>query len=114
MIICKNCKRHYEYSKKKGHTKTVCNSCTVNKRRVTLKRKSIEYLGGKCIVCGYDKCDRAMSFHHIDPKDKKFGITNAYMKSWANIKKELDKCCLLCSNCHMEVEAGITSFHQVH
>ena len=68
---------------------------------------SIEYLGGKCAICGYDKCLRALSFHHIDPSTKSFGISGNHCLSWEKIKNELDKCILLCSNCHMELEDNL-------
>lgn len=68
-----------------------------------------EYMGGKCQICGYNKCSRALTFHHINPKEKSFGISaRGFTRSWDKIKKELDKCILLCSNCHMEVHDGLT------
>lgn len=71
------------------------------------KRKSVEYLGGKCSRCGYDRCLRALSFHHRDKETKIFGIANPSTKRWDLIKAELDKCQLLCLNCHMEIEDEI-------
>jgi len=71
--------------------------------RQNLKDKSIEYKGGKCKICGYDKCNRSMDFHHRDPNEKDFGIGSYKVLSWDKIKKELDKCDLLCRNCHGEL-----------
>jgi hypothetical protein len=68
------------------------------------KRRAVEYLGGKCSRCGYNKCVRALSFHHRDPLIKSFGIANPSTKKWEIVKAELDKCDLLCLNCHMEIE----------
>ena len=113
MVECKICGREYVYVKRKGHSKTVCNSCTVNKRRHILKQKGINFLGGKCVVCGYSKCNRALSFHHKNSLEKSFTIASNYMKSWDKIKKELKKCVLVCSNCHMEIEAGIINLNHV-
>lgn len=73
-----------------------------------LKQQSIEYKGGKCIVCNYNKCSQSLVFHHIDPNEKDFGIASNKTRSWEKIKKELDKCVLLCHNCHNEVHAGLT------
>lgn len=68
----------------------------------------IALLGGVCQLCGYSRCSRSLVFHHINPEDKGFDFTSgAYMKSWADIKQELTKCLLLCSNCHGEVHAGL-------
>lgn len=67
------------------------------------KRKLIEYKGGKCEKCGYDKnCASAFCFHHKNPDEKDFTIAS---KTWAfeRLKKEVDKCMLLCVRCHAEV-----------
>lgn len=71
-----------------------------------IKKKAVEYKGGKCQICGYNKCMRALTFHHIDPKTKSFGISGAY-KSWERLKPELDKCILVCQNCHAEIHDGL-------
>jgi len=69
------------------------------------KIKLVEYKGGKCEKCGYDKCIRALDFHHIDPLQKDFDISsNSY--SFEKMKKEADKCILVCANCHREIHAG--------
>ena len=73
----------------------------------TTKEKAIEYKGGKCEVCGYDKCSWSLDFHHKDPNEKEFGISSAGCKSWKKIKNELDKCILVCKNCHGEIHHEI-------
>ena len=79
----------------------------VVKRRKVVRQKAIEYKGGKCQLCGYNKCMEALEFHHF--ANKKFGISQkGYTRSWEKVKEELDKCVLLCANCHREVENGIT------
>lgn len=103
MVNCKICKKEYEYDRKKGHTKEVCNSCMVNRQRDERKRKCLEYKGSKCEKCGYSKCKRALTFHHTDATLKEFQISGNHARSWESTKKELDKCMLLCFNCHMEV-----------
>ncbi len=81
----------------------------VKKRRIKLRKLAREYKGGKCEICGYDKCDRALSFHHINPKTKSFGLSDKGLtKAYNTIKKEIDKCILVCANCHMEIHEGIT------
>ena len=104
MVECKICDRMYEYNRKKGHTLGICNSCIVTRQRQERKRKCLDYKGGKCEKCGYDRCMRALVFHHLDPSQKDFPISgNQALREWDLILKELDKCVLLCSNCHMEV-----------
>lgn len=81
----------------------------VDKRRKKIRLLSIEYKGNKCAVCGYNKCIQALEFHHLNSETKDFGISaKGYTRSWRKVKEELDKCVLLCSNCHREVHDGIT------
>jgi len=65
--------------------------------------KAIHYKGGSCQHCGYDKCTWAFEFHHLNPEDKSFTISKGYSFLWTKLKKELDKCLLLCANCHREL-----------
>jgi len=76
--------------------------------RKNVKLKLIEYKGGKCEVetCKYNKSVWSMSFHHQDPKEKDFSISGKSY-SFERLKKEVDKCVLLCGNCHGEVHEEI-------
>src|SRR5208282_2376241 len=98
------CGRVYEYDRKKGHRLMCCNSCNANRKRVARKQKCVEYKGGKCQKCGYSRSTRALSFHHRDRSLKAFSINRAMSLSWEKVKAELDKCDMLCANCHMEEE----------
>lgn len=72
-------------------------------RRKT-KIKCIEYKGGQCENCGYSKCPTALVFHHPDPTQKDFGISEkGFARSFTKCKPEIEKCILLCANCHAEV-----------
>lgn len=104
---CERCHRQYVYDRRKGHTNRLCNSCTVNTRRFGIKRKAVEYKGGKCGLCGYNKCLEALSFHHRDPTEKDFSISDAHCRKWDDLRIELDKCELLCARCHIEVHVGM-------
>ena len=85
----------------------------VAKRRRKIKLLSIEYKGGKCQVCGYNKYSGALDLHHIS-KDKSFSIGDkGYTRSWEKVKQELDKCILVCANCHREIESGVTQLPEV-
>jgi 5-methylcytosine-specific restriction endonuclease McrA len=70
--------------------------------RKRIKIKLIEYKGGKCEICGYDKCVRALQFHHKNPLEKDFSISGRSL-SFDRLKIEVDKCMLVCSNCHCEI-----------
>lgn len=78
--------------------------------RKRIKRTMIEAMGNKCQVCGYNRCDETMEFHHIDPsqKNRSFGNLRSNPKSIEILIEELQKCILLCSNCHKEIHAGKT------
>jgi len=81
----------------------------VCKRRKKIRKMAINYKGNKCEICGYNKCIQALEFHHLDKNGKDFGISaKGYTRSWGSVKKELNKCILLCANCHREVHEGIT------
>lgn len=73
-----------------------------------LKRCAVRFMGNKCIVCGYDRCLRALCFHHIIPSKKAFNISKKI--DWEEIESELKKCVLLCNRCHSEVHDGIISY----
>ena len=103
---CTRCNREYDYNRKNGHRKLVCNSCNVTLFRQRRKQKCVEYKGGKCTKCGYEKCMAALQFHHKEPNEKNFGLSYKGMpRSWEKCKKELDKCDLLCANCHFEIHS---------
>lgn len=78
-----------------------------NKRRKVL----VEENGGRCYICGYNKCLTALDFHHRDPSQKEFGIARMLNNGapMERLKREIQKCVLICSNCHHEVHEGITA-----
>lgn len=92
-----------------SYLNATCKQCTANnqtKRRRQIKKQAVEYLGGKCRLCGF-KTDKVVvyDFHHRDPFQKDFMISKQ-AKSFESIKSELDKCDLLCANCHRLVHNG--------
>jgi len=89
-----------------------CKKCAVDavqKRRNKVKLMAVEYKGGKCVKCGYNKYVGALEFHHIEG-EKDFGIgAKGYTRSWVKVMKELDKYILVCSNCHKEIHGELFS-----
>ena len=71
-----------------------------------LKSILIDYKGSKCCKCGYNKCQGALQFHHLDPKEKDFTLSHVNLNdtnfTMDKMFKEVDKCILLCANCHFE------------
>ena len=83
-------------------------------RRRKLKLLVIEYKGGKCIICGYDKYPGAFDLHHIDGSTKEFGLSmEGLTRSWEKTKAEADKCVLVCANCHREIHGGLAQLPKV-
>ena len=80
--------------------------------RQRLKLRAILYKGGRCQVCGYNRCIRALTFHHLSPAEKDFNIGGS-TRAWSRIKAELDKCILLCANCHAEAHEGLVALSEL-
>jgi hypothetical protein len=89
---CKDCRNKIEKPKDK-------------QRKRDIKIQCVEYLGGKCIRCGYN-LPEAIDFHHIDPSTKSFSIGDVSLSFNDALKAELQKCAPLCKNCHAEFHAG--------
>ncbi len=101
--LCVNC------GKLANPGKTQCQPCLDSdtrrktQQRIQYKQRAVEYLGGQCLDCGL-KTDIAAvyDFHHREPEEKHATINHllAIHASWSKLQKELDKCDLLCANCH--------------
>jgi DNA-binding transcriptional ArsR family regulator len=86
-----------------------CRKERVSAWRRRVKQRLVEEAGGSCALCGYDRCVAALHFHHLDPSKKLFALSReGVTRSFAEAQAEARKCLLLCSNCHAEVESGIT------
>lgn len=73
-----------------------------------LKQSYVDMLGGQCVICGYNRTPAALDFHHVEPETKKYNIatiSNNKLKE-QDVLEEINKCCLLCANCHREYESG--------
>lgn len=109
--VCKHLKSMDDFYAKSewGRRYAVCSDCNKEiskKRRNEFKNWCVEYKGGKCSICGYNKCLRSLDFHHLDAAQKDFEISANWKKPKEKIQKELDKCILVCRNCHGEIHDG--------
>lgn len=126
--ICDYCnvnKPLTDYHVKNKKTNQLNNKCKVcfnneaNERLLKAKTMFVKYKGSCCSVCGYKKCIQALEFHHLNPEEKDFEISgyNLNTKNVTTldpiIQKELDKCMLLCANCHREVHNNIITLNQL-
>jgi hypothetical protein len=80
------------------------NSESVIRTQRRKKEIAVERMGGKCQLCGYDRCINALEFHHVDPTTKAGSPSYLVMRAkWETVEKELEKCILICANCHREI-----------
>ncbi len=107
---CKSCKRKYKkawnrknkkrvaaYDKsyRKGGRRPRSNNVQRNKEYVREHKNSI----GVCQLCSY-AVTPILHYHHKDPKNKSFVLSSPGSRSIKLIKEELEKCILICPNCH--------------
>lgn len=88
-----------------------CRQCRIEavvRRRQKVKQALVREAGGSCRLCGYHRCLAALEFHHLEPSTKAFCLARCGAHSIEKLRAEASKCILLCSNCHAEVEAGMT------
>lgn len=92
------CKRQSDNFKHKNYQ---CQQSRGRQRKIEFVKR----MGGCCQICGYDKNYAALNFHHMDPKQKLCGLNLRVMSnnSMEFIEAELQKCKLLCRNCHDEL-----------
>jgi hypothetical protein len=114
--ICPKCNCQKELTKENfyinsnGKTHSWCKMCNDKisyKKQKELKQKCVDIKGGKCVFCGYNKYVGSMDFHHIDPNKKEYSISDLRTYSFDKLKVELDKCILVCRNCHGELHGGL-------
>ena len=105
ILVCENCHKeiHAGLHPDILIVEFSTNIKTVRGRVDSIRRKEerVNYLGGKCLKCHYHKYLGSLQFHHKDESSKHFTISRKNVV-FENIKDELDKCELLCANCHME------------
>lgn len=78
-----------------------CGSTAKKNKRKENKQKAVDYKGGCCKRCGIvSTCLDIYDFHHVNPNEKEDSLNRLMNSSWEYIVTELDKCDLLCSNCH--------------
>lgn len=74
------------------------------------KANLIKVCGNKCCLCGYDKIQSALEFHHINPEEKEYGIAaSGICHDLETDFAEMKKCILVCANCHREIHNGLYS-----
>ncbi len=105
--ICSDCSRAYGRFHYENHRDQYAERNRKNKNKVRGKyREYKEHLS--CSICGeFEPC--CLDFHHTDPKEKEGNVPNLvdWKRSWERVEEEIEKCVVLCSNCHRKVHAGL-------
>lgn len=105
-----NCKSRIYCYKCSGESTRLNNETRKHQKtilRQSMKKQAIKLLGGKCSICGYDRCIDALEFHHKNPQEKEFKLSSGNTMSWKEYKAEAFKCKLVCSNCHKELHCKL-------
>lgn len=110
---CQNAKMYSEfYVRSDGRPSVYCKGCTSKQcleRSTGLKSKAIQYKGGRCVKCGFDGPAVCFDFHHRNRSEKEFTISTMRHRKWEFVLEELDKCDLLCANCHRITEWNVSN-----
>lgn len=75
--------------------------------RRDVKECVLKAFGSECSICGYNKCNEALEFHHLVPEKKDFSISSFKVEDISKIIYELKKCICVCGNCHREIHNGL-------
>lgn len=115
-VCCHEIKPKTEFYKNCGSkSRGYCKKCLgkYHQDRVRkVKVKMILYKGGSCDRCGLrleDSHYSVFDFHHLDPLTKDPNFSGIKFQKWEKIKNEIDKCKLLCSNCHRITHAELSN-----
>lgn len=106
-FICKKCGKPFIYRAGRHTNSKVCLYCCRRKYRDRNNAFIDSIKKSGCIICGYKQCSDALVFHHRDLNEKDFSISKGASKSLESVKAEINKCIVICSNCHAEVHAGL-------
>lgn len=104
----------YPRTDRPGTYQPVCKECSSEEvvgRAYKLKKLLVEYKGGACSACGLKATAdnlKVFDFHHIEPEHKDYSIRQFHLTPLNKLTDELDKCILLCANCHQHEHHKIT------
>ena len=98
--------RKYCYQCSPTYSSKTGRASSITALRRAIKKELVRYKGGQCVICGYSKSLNALQFHHLDSSQKDFNLSDAYNGGNVDMDKlyqEVDKCILICANCHAEL-----------
>lgn len=111
---CQYCGKTFQYYRETSIIRKSCYECIPDGSgkdagliRRLIKKKAVDYKGNKCYCCGNQYPYSVYDFHHLDPAQKDFGIGDKTSTvKWDKVKEEIDKCILVCANCHRQIHSG--------
>ena len=119
-VTCLYCDKEFDYYRDSAAIRKACYDCIPDdkqhdaslKRRL-VKEKAVRVKGNKCEICGETYPPGVYDFHHLDPAQKDFNIWNKHATvKWDIVEKEIEKCALLCANCHRLVHLGLAQIDE--
>ena len=115
--ICPICGKYFYPKTASANQRMCCYDCMPDGIQLTrgmfLAKIKEKQFDGKCMRCGYNKCAKALDFHHLDPSKKDFTISNDHFRLKEAVK-EVKKCILICSNCHKELHDGLWDIKELN
>jgi len=101
-LKCTSCNREMKHKK---NTVELCHLCKRKSSKLARRISASNYKNNKCEICGLKRKTindlELFDFHHINQDNKSFDLSDKmHSRKWEEIKNELDKCMMLCANCH--------------
>ncbi len=110
-VECQYCGKKFDYYKETSRPRKACHTCLPEgteqdaaRIRRLIKKKAVDLKGRRCEICGLVEDYCVYDFHHKDPNEKDFSLGDKKSTLvWSKVKEEVDKCMLVCSNCHRKI-----------
>ena len=111
---CQYCDKEFDYYRETSTVRKSCYKCIPDGKgndaaliRRLIKQKAVNYKGNKCYCCNISFPLVVYDFHHLDPSQKDFSLSDKTSTvKWDKVKTEIDKCILVCANCHRQIHSG--------
>lgn len=119
-LTCQYCNKEFQYFRKSSTYRKSCYECIPEGKendasliRRLIKKKAVEYKNNECYICKKQFPYSVYDFHHLDPTKKDFGLGDKTSTvKWDKVKDEIDKCILVCANCHRQIHSGDIKLEQ--
>ena len=111
---CQYCGKEFQYYRNTSIIRKSCYECIPEGKnndaaliRRLVKKKAVNYKGNQCYCCHQQYPLVVYDFHHLDPTQKDFSLGDKTSTiKWDKVQAEIDKCILVCANCHRQIHNG--------